>query len=251
MIYIERIIEIKRNEAKIEEPIILYKGDKNIELQFLIENNPFKYKSGVELTYGQLVIKRPNTEPIFSDVAKLSNGKVLFTVTGEMIDELVELGNYDFQIRLINADKTSRGTLPPVFAGIVIKEPVCEEEGVNYSVVNYSKAATGEVLDVFDDEGNYIKTEWSNGDLITDSKLNKIEGALYDINANHDEVDLNGYITEDELNAKGYATETYVKNEIANAQLGGGDGEVDLSGYATKDYVDDILGDIETLLGGI
>ena len=33
----------------------------------------------------------------------------------------------------------------------------------------------------------------------------------------------------------GYATESYVKNEIANAQLNSDDNEVDLSGYATKD----------------
>lgn len=275
MIYIERTIEIKKNNAKIEEPIILYKGDRNIEIQFTIENNPFKYRSGVDLTYGQLVIKRPEADPIFSDVAKLSNSKVLFVVTGDMIDDLTELGNYDFQIRLINSDKTSRGTLPPVFAGIIIKAPVCEEEGVNYSVAGYSKAATGEVLDVFDDEGNYIKTTWSNGDIITDSKLNKIEDALYEIN--NDDVDLSGYatkehthtgylttvpseyITEAELNSKGYltehqslegyATETFVTNKIAEAQLDGGD--VDLSGYATKTYVDDMLGDIETLLGNI
>ena len=65
------------------------------------------------------------------------------------------------------------------------------------------------------------------------------------------------YITEAELNAKGYATtsqiptvptnvseftndanyasETYVTNKIAEAQLGGGSGEVDLSGYVTKE----------------
>ena len=66
-----------------------------------------------------------------------------------------------------------------------------------------------------------------------------------------DGVDLSGYATKDELNNKanksdiptktsqltndsGYATQTYVKNEIANAQLSGDDG-VDLSGYATKD----------------
>ena len=182
-----------------------------------------------------------------------------------MIDDLTELGNYDFQIRLINSDKTSRGTLPPVFAGIIIKAPVCEEEGVNYSVVNYSKAATGETLDVFDENGDYIKTTWISGDIITDSRLNKIEDALYEIN--NDEVDLSGYatkehthtgylttvpseyITETELNSKGYATETFVTNKIAEAQLDGGD--VDLSGYATKTYVDDMLGDIETLLGGI
>ena len=259
MIYIERTIEIKKNNAKIEEPIILYKGDRNIEIQFTIENNPFKYRSGVDLTYGQLVIKRPEADPIFSDVAKLSNSKVLFVVSGDMIDDLTELGNYDFQIRLINSDKTSRGTLPPVFAGIIIKAPVCEEEGVNYSVVNYSKAATGETLDVFDENGDYIKTTWISGDIITDSRLNKIENALYEIN--NDDIDLSGYATETyvndaidnidipEVDLSGYATETFVTNKIAEAQLDGGD--VDLSGYATKTYVDDMLGDIESLLGGI
>lgn len=38
-------------------------------------------------------------------------------------------------------------------------------------------------------------------------------------------------LTNDSL----YATESYVKNQIANAQLGGEGGEIDLSGYATKD----------------
>ena len=41
------------------------------------------------------------------------------------------------------------------------------------------------------------------------------------------------YVTETELSAKGYVTETYVQNKIAEASLSGG--EVDLSGYATKD----------------
>lgn len=44
--------------------------------------------------------------------------------------------------------------------------------------------------------------------------------------------------TSDLNNDSEYATETYVKNQIANAQLGGGDTEIDLSGYATKEYVD-------------
>jgi hypothetical protein len=344
MIYIERTINIEDNSAYIEEPVILYKGDRNIEVQFTINNNPFKYKAGIDLTYGQLVIKRPTTDPIFSDVAKLSSGKVLFVITGEMIDELVELGNYDFQVRLLNADKTSRATLPPVTAGILIKEPVCEEEGVNYSLTGYSRAATGEVLDVFDENGDYIKTTWVHGDLITDSKLNKIENALYEINEK--DVDLTGYATKEDLETKANAADVYTKDEtatktqinaalagksdakhnhdekyskinhvhdvttltgmytnfytkvqvdnklvlnyytktevytkrevdsaIAQAQLGGGDGTVDLSGYATKDhthdeyalktdipsteglatkdYVDDMLGDIESLLGGI
>ena len=184
MIYIERTINIYENSAEIEEPVVLYKGDGNIEIQFTITNNPFKYKAGIDLTYGQLVIKRPKTDPIFSEVAKLSSNKVLFIITGEMIDEFEELGDYDFQIRLLNAEMSSRATLPPVSAGIMIKEPLCEE-GINSAPVNYSRAAINrEAVDTFDEEGNYNKTDWSNGDIITDKKLNKIEDALYEINDN-------------------------------------------------------------------
>ena len=235
MIFIERTINIKNNQASIEEPIVLYKGDKNIELQFMIKNNPFKYKSGVSVTYGQLVIKRPSADPIFSEIAKLSSGKVLFVVSGDMIDELSELGSYDFQIRLINTDKTSRGTIPPITAGIIIKEPLCEEEseGVNYSVVNKAKATTGETLDVFNDNGDYIKTEWKNGDIITDSRLNKIENALYEINddnATEDYVN-QGLAMKSDVNHihDNYATEEFVRTAIENIQLG--------DDYATKTEV--------------
>lgn len=37
--------------------------------------------------------------------------------------------------------------------------------------------------------------------------------------------------------ASSYATQAYVSNAIANAQLGGGDQNIDLSGYATKDDI--------------
>lgn len=244
MIYIERTIEIKKNIAKIEEPIILYKGDKNIELQFMIENNPFKYKSGVELTYGQLVVKRPKADPIFSEVAKLSNNKVLFVVTGDMIDELSELGEYDFQIRLINTDKTSRGTIPPVTAGIIIKAPLCEEPDniatINEAIVNDSIVpASSETLDVFDNNGDYIKTEWKDGDRITDSKLNKIEDALYEINGKEVNV---------EVDLSGLATEDYVNDAIAEAHA---NADFDLSEYVTNESFDRTIGDINTILDSI
>ena len=62
------------------------------------------------------------------------------------------------------------------------------------------------------------------------------------INHTHDE-----YITESALNAKGYATETFVTNKIAEASLSGGD--VDLSGYATIDYVGSEISKIELTPG--
>ena len=48
------------------------------------------------------------------------------------------------------------------------------------------------------------------------------------------------YVTDTKLASKGYATQAFVTNKIAEAQLsGGGDGgSIDLSGYATKDELD-------------
>ena len=48
---------------------------------------------------------------------------------------------------------------------------------------------------------------------------------------------------------EGLATETYVRNEIANAQLGGDNSEIDLSGYATVDFVNKQIESIELLPG--
>ena len=58
----------------------------------------------------------------------------------------------------------------------------------------------------------------------------------------HDE-----YVTESELNAKRYATETFVTNKIEEASLSGGD--VDLSDYATIEFVNQEIKEIELTPG--
>ena len=272
MIFIERTITIKRNQAKIKEPIVLYKGDMNIELQFTIENNPFKYKPGMDVTYGQLIIKRPNAEPIFSDPVKMSSSRVIFIVTGDMIDNLDpdgnpadELGAYDFQIQLLNGDETSRGSLPPVTGGIIIKEPLCEMAAANRTYANDTNAyvmrannistfAINDSDDIFDESGNYNKTSWAGGDIITDDKLNKVEEALYQINYNiptdyaskeyiHDTVRNNNEYLEDYMNDSYtkksdmyiYATEEYVVDSIIDS--------ISSLDYVTPDRVADMIDD--------
>ena len=82
----------------------------------------------MDASFGQLVIQRPDGTAIFSEIAETLEGRVVLTVTAEMIDELTELGLYTFQIRLFNDDQTSRVTLPPVYEGIDIQEPIAIEE---------------------------------------------------------------------------------------------------------------------------
>ena len=95
-------------------------------------------------------------------------------------------------------------------------------------------SAAGEPLNTFDGNGNYIKTEWKDGDLITDSKLNKIEDAIYEINA-----DKNNGNPEFDFDFSAYA----LKSDLNNYS------KVDHThdNYATKDD----LGDINAILDNI
>ncbi len=303
MIFTERTIKISNDVCEIDNPIILYRGDYNVEIRFTIIECPYKYSAKnstniieqVDASYGQLVIRVPNDgSPIFSDVVETKRGSIVFTLSREMIDEIIEVGDYTFQIRLFDANRESRATIPPVENGISIREPIAFEDvtttnEVGEATVGYALTTAATQEDAFNSEGNYNKTTWGTGDRITASKLNKIEAGIDGVNkkvasgGTGGTVDLTGYakitdlptktsqltndsgyitnipdeyITETELNAKGYATtsqiptvpnnissftndanyasETFVANKIAEAQLGGS-GTVDLSGYVTKE----------------
>jgi hypothetical protein len=45
-----------------------------------------------------------------------------------MINELVEVGDYDYQIRLYDSTQTSRISIPPVIGGLKVLEPIDLEE---------------------------------------------------------------------------------------------------------------------------
>ena len=199
MIFTESTIKISNNVSKMDSTIVLYRGDKNVEIRFTILQSPFKYSNTVatnviestNASYGQLVIKTPNDKPpIFSEVSATKEGTVLFTITKEMIDEIEELGVYTFQIRLMDENKQSRVTIPPVENGIEIKEPIAIEDDNTTNVVGLAKAnyAVATLSDTdtpaFDDNGQYIKTNWNDGDIITNASLNKIEDGIYTTNEN-------------------------------------------------------------------
>jgi hypothetical protein len=199
MIFTESTIKISNNVSKIDSTIVLYRGDKNVEIRFTILQSPFKYSNTVatnviestNASYGQLVIKTPNDKPpIFSEVSATKEGTILFTITKEMIDEIEEVGVYTFQIRLMDENKQSRVTIPPVENGIEIKEPIAIEDDNTTNVVGLAKAnyAVATLSDVdapaFDDNGKYNKTNWNDGDIITNASLNKIEDGIYTTNEN-------------------------------------------------------------------
>ena len=147
MIFTDRTVIVQKGTGSINDPIILYRGDKDVEIRFtLSEGSPFRFGSSTssniiektEAAYGQLIIKAPNDLPaIFSEIAPTNEGKIVFKITGEMIDEITEVGDYSFQIRLFDESKGSRVTLPEVNNGIEIREPIASEDTTSTARLTY------------------------------------------------------------------------------------------------------------------
>ena len=197
MIFTDRTITVQKGASSIDDSVVLYRGDKEVQIRFTLkEGSPFRFGSGAspniiektEAAYGQLVIKAPNDLPsIFSEIAPTNGGKIVFTITAEMIDEITEVGNYTFQIRLLDESRNSRATLPEVKDGIEIREPIALEDvsttnEVGVATVGYAVTTAGISEDTFDSQGNYNKTTWATGDRITSAKLNKIEAGIDGVN---------------------------------------------------------------------
>ena len=136
MLSTECIISIKRGTSKINAPIVLYRGDKNIEVKFQINNNPFIADSAVK--YGQLIIKLPEAGiVIFSTINKFDEEVVSFILPEDMMDEIVEVGLYTIQLRFYNEDKSSVATLPEIAQALDIREPIAiqGQQPVSYNPI--------------------------------------------------------------------------------------------------------------------
>lgn len=152
-------------------------------MQKKLENNIIEKTEATIFTLRWM--KGDKVKKVFED-QQIKKGKCEFVITEELIDEDIEMGDYDFQISLLDEEKNSILSIPPVIGQIHINKHIFEDEEVitdtnevNVATVGLAKTTTGEAVSVVDDEGNYIKTEWLDGDVITKEKLNKIEEGIY------------------------------------------------------------------------
>ena len=228
MIHATRTVTVGDNESIIDKPIVLYRGDREVEIEFTLLGNEFRFSDDGNVikssnaSHGQLVLNTPSGENMFSEVSKCHDGNVVFIITKEMIDEFIEVGFYNFQIRLYDGvEMKSRMTIPPVLNGIDIRNPIAAEDETNVvdqGIVDYArifKDQSNEELPTFDWSGAYNKTEWVHHDVITENKMNKIEDALYSINANVKESDVVMLNTLDQVKKD---ADKYVKEHMAEVE---------------------------------
>lgn len=228
MIIIERTITIKNDQATLDSPIYLYRGDGDIVCLFTIKemkkaatfgkieaNNPVSQAS-----YGNVRIYKPDgSKCVFTEKSEVIDDKLQVVFSYENIDQFTEVGIHKLQIHLYDdndahneGNDKNRFTLPPIDINVLL--PVGDDNNqVDEAIVDYSLLnAVDEDVPTFDEEGNYNKTIWETGDIITQDKLNKIEDALYQVTAADDD-----FITTEALEVAlaGKADEGHTHNEYA------------------------------------
>lgn len=206
-IIIERTITINNDKATLDKPIYFYIGDGNITCLFTIKeigktarfgkvNDSNIIQENDSIDYGEARIYKPSKDHAETARAEIIDDKLQIEFNFDNIDEYSEAGVHKLQIHLYDnaTGNRNRLTIPPIDINVLmpigIETTLIDEAIVDYSILD----AQAEDVPAFDEEGNYNKTVWQRGDIITQDKLNKLEDALYEINA----ADSN-FVTEDEL----------------------------------------------------
>ena len=256
-IIIERTITINNDQATLDKPLYLYIGDGDITCLFTIKEKTKAARFGAITTtnsitesasYGEVRIYKPDpgsdsTSRLESTTrAEIIDDKLQVVFSYKNIDDLSEAGVHKLQIHLYDDDDSARNrfTIPPIEINVLL--PVgYDNNSTDEALVDYSLLdARGVEVTTFYEEGNYNKTVWRTGDIITKGKLNKLEEALYEITAaDNNFVTIEVFDTElankadkehnhDVANISGLATvaKSGSYNDLS--------GKPSLSGYATK-----------------
>lgn len=185
-------LTVSKNTAKLDEEIFLYKNDRNIKLLIEIVDNKYRYKSDdlsnllVKYKASYVQVKWYKNAEVKKEfpIQATDDGKVVFVIEGQLIDEDTELGDYDLQLRLLNESQESIRSLPIIKGAVHILKPLFEEGDiatVNSAVADVSMLSLdGDAIDTYNSDGTYNQTNWGNGDVISSAKLNKLEKVAKD-----------------------------------------------------------------------
>lgn len=187
MIYKKCVMTIDKNKATLDEDIYLYRLDKNIELYFTIVNNRYRFNKGdmnniiliTNASFFQVrLYKNAEIKYTFA-IQPTDGGQAILPITDDLIDDPIEVGDYDFQISLLDEEKTSMISMPIVTKQLHVCEPLVNEDAtMGKAILGLSKLASGEIKNAFDSEGNYIREIHNDGEVISAQLFNKFEEAL-------------------------------------------------------------------------
>lgn len=197
-------ISVNDNKARLNKDIFLFRGNRNIHYYFSIKGARFTFsKTNEDLIessnaiYAAVTVIKPNGVEVANAIAPVEDGVIHLKVTEDLIDEEVEVGDFDLVFDLFD-DSEGAVTIPKIQGQFHVQERPCttsigtlsgNANIVNQAVVDLATATQeNEQLVVVDDNGKYVKTVWKTGDKISVERLNKIEEGLEDVSSQYKEI---------------------------------------------------------------
>lgn len=179
----EYSIIINKQKSILNRQLSIFQHDKGVDIYFKLMDTDYLDLSSNYLL-SDIVLVSPLKKQIKSDIVPIIDNKILFTINNEIMNQIDEIGNYHVHIRIYD-DKGGRIKLP--YFIMSVEECEVEDDDLSYGTVdgtaidNTKVAKYGKELKTFNDDGSYNRTIWISGDVITDSKLNKLEQATSEI----------------------------------------------------------------------
>ena len=185
---------LKENKIELDKPLVIYRGDFNIEIRFKLMQYDYKFaKDGVDLledlsgAYCNITLVNPLGLQLDIEDVAIVDDVVDFIITKEMADEIEEVGTYNMQMHIGNGEgdtDTSSFSLPPFsfkvedrLTGIVING-MHDSEGYmlsdleGYSLDNNS---TKKIIGYPADKITSILSKADNTNMYTHTIADKVE----------------------------------------------------------------------------
>ena len=191
MISRDLTLTITDTSVSLDKTIILYRYDRGITLNITLKSDTYDLVE--EITKARAIILRPNKKLSATDITEIRKDvdtekntvKCVYVLylDNTWTDHLGEVGTYQIQLQLYSDNPNDECITIAPFS-FEVKNPI----GVPQDTAAYAGRATASNYSAIDNKtdvpvgdlenGEYLKTEWIDGDLITSGKLNKVETAI-------------------------------------------------------------------------
>lgn len=161
-IYTERIIKVNNNTAAMDKDIYMYRGNRNIEIQFKIIDYQFKFKDvnlveQISPSHAYVTLLTPQMKQISTGKAEVIDGTIKLIITSAMIDEKTECGDYTIVVDLYDEIGDSLITIPPVENQLHVLDRMTDIDDVPDELRFVFDEVTGN-LEVVNIDVNYDET---------------------------------------------------------------------------------------------
>lgn len=204
MIKYDYEITVNGNQAKLNKDIYLFRGNKNVHYYFAVKNASFNFKGSTDLIEktnainAAVTVIKPNNVEVASAIAKVENGKIHLKVTEDLIDEEVEVGDFDLVFDLFD-DTDGAVTIPKVIGQFHVLERPCTTpiselvatnttNEVDQALTDYAITTYAEPVASTNEDGTFAKKTWVPKEKITTAELNRMEEGISNVSSQCKEI---------------------------------------------------------------